>query len=146
MPKPRVPAGRFLGPNGIRHAPMREVPVIADEKQLVDRIRDAASIRDEPECVGPRWLKDYADAAKLHQSQQHSLDVANAQTTRPLLAAEDRLKDLHRRAKHSHVDLSHEIHIMQRELNQARLRGRPAPVRVLVRMTRLETTLDGIAA
>lgn len=100
----------------------------------------------EPECIGPAILKSYVEVNARICTQQHVLDVAVAQVTRPLLAAEDRLKDIRRRAKYARVDLSHETHIMQRDLERARLRGQPAPARVVVRLEGLEGLLDGIAA
>jgi hypothetical protein len=142
----RRPPGRFLGPNGIRYTPMRDLPIVQDEQDLVDRIQAATSIRDEPECIGPAILKSYAEVNARICTQQHVLDVAAAQQTRPELKAEDRLRDIHRRAKYAHVDLSHEIGIMERDLEKARRRGADPKPHTLTRLERLESTLDGIAA
>jgi hypothetical protein len=106
----------------------------------------AMSVHQEPECVSDAIVDSYASVAAFQHTLRHQRDVEAARETRPLLAAEDRLRDIHRRAKHSHVDLSHEIHIMKRDLEKARLQGKEAPVRVLTRLERIEGTLDGIAA
>jgi hypothetical protein len=100
------------------------------------------AMRDEPEAIGPAIVDGYAEVAAFHRSQQHAKDVAAMQTLRPLLKAEDRLKDIHRRAKHSHVDLSHEIHIMERDLKRAREKGKDAPKRTLERLGKVESLLD----
>lgn len=106
----------------------------------------ALGVFGEPECIGPAILASYVEVNKRIFTQQHALDVAAAQVSRPLLAAEDRLADLRRRAKYAKVDMSHETHIMQRDLERARGRGQVAPPRVLVRLEKLEGLLDGIAA
>ena len=143
---PRQPAGRFLGPIGLRHSPMRQLPTVRDEQDLIDRIKAATSIRDEPECIGPAILDSYAESNAFRHSQQHMADVLAAQQLRPQLKAEDRLKDVHRRAKHAHVDLSHEIRIMERDLEKARKKGEQPKVHTLQRLSRVESLLDGIAA
>lgn len=106
----------------------------------------ALAVFGEPECIGPAILDSYAESNAFRFSQQHAVDVAAAQSLRPQLAAEDRLRDIHRRAKHAHVDLSHEIHIMNRDLEKSRKRGQGAPVHTLERLERVEGLLDGIAA
>lgn len=108
--------------------------------------RPELAVFGEPECIGPAILDSYAESNAFRFAQQHAVDVAAAQGLRPQLAAEDRLKDIHRRAKYAHVDLSHEIHIMGRDLEKARKRGREAPVHTLERLERVEGLLDGIAA
>lgn len=144
--KPRQPAGRFLGPIGVRYKPMRDLPIVRDEQDLIDRIKDATSIRDEPEMIGPAILNSYAESNAFKHSQQHQADVLNAQQIRPQLKAEDRIRDIQRRAKHAHIDLTHEISIMERDLRKARERGHEPKQHTLDRIWRLESTLDGIAA
>lgn len=144
QPRPRKPAGRFLGPTTLRTRPLRDCPTVADEPDLVDRIRTATNIRDEPEVVGPRWLGDWADVGDLLRSQQHAIDVAQAQATRPELDPENRLKDITRRARHAHVNLSREVFIMDKEIQRARTGGRKVPGRILRRMENIEGLLDGL--
>lgn len=106
----------------------------------------ALGVFGEPECIGPAIVDGYAEVALFHRTLQHARDVEAAQVLRPTLAAEDRLKDIRRRAKHSSVDLSHELHILEREIRKAQMRGQDVPVRVLERLEKLEGLLDGIAA
>jgi hypothetical protein len=144
LSKPRTLAGTFLSPTGLRRTPMRKMPAVADEQDTVERIRDATTLRDEPECIGPAILADYAQAALLHQSQQHALDVANMLEIRPTLEPEKRLEDIRRRARHSNVDLSRETMIMGAEITRARTGNRHIPGRVLRRMENVEALLDGL--
>lgn len=141
----RLP-GRFLGPTGLRYSPLRDLPVIADEKDLVDRIKAATTLRDEPECIGPAILGDWSEVKRLEQSQQHALDVANARQARPLLEVDDRIRDIERRAKYARVDMTNEVHLMRRDVDRARAGNRKPPKRVLDRCEGLEGLLDGIAA
>lgn len=98
----------------------------------------------EPECIGPAIVDGYASVANFHKSQAHALHVAEAQLIRPSLPPESRVSDLRRRAKHSHVDLSHETHIIDREIIKARLAGRELKPRFVERLTALEALLDGV--
>jgi hypothetical protein len=144
--RPRQPRRRFLSPTGVRSTPMRELPIAADEPEMIDRIKAATSIRDEPEVIGPAILNSYAESNAFKHTQQHMADVLAAQQIRPAIEAEDRLKDIHRRAKHARVDLSHEIGIMRRDLDKARQRGAQPKPHTLHRLTNIEGLLDGIAA
>lgn len=149
MSKPRKPSPRFLAPNGrTRSKPLREVPSLGvheeDRLREVDVVASRTDHRDEPETVSDAILTSYAEVNRRIYTQQHALDVAQAQQLRPMLAAEDRLKDIRRRARHAHVDLSHETHIMQRELDRARTGGRKPPERTLTRLERIESLLDGV--
>lgn len=145
-PRPRFLAAGQGNGSGYTSTPLRELPLVADEPDVVERISEATDIRDEPECIGPAIVDGYAEVAQFQHSQQHQADVLAAQQVRPLLKAEDRLRDIKRRAKGAHVDLSHEMHIMRRDIEKARLRNQPEPERVRNRLTGLEGLLDGIAA
>jgi hypothetical protein len=126
-----------------------DIPGLVDDDQLrdqADRVRDAVSIRDEPESIGPAIVDGYASIANFHRSQQHALDVAAAQNVRPLLKAEDRLKDIRRRARHSHMDLSHETHLLERDLEKYRRRGQQPPQRVFGSLEKLESWIDWVNA
>lgn len=100
----------------------------------------------EPECIGPAIVDGYASIASFHRSQAHALHVAEAVLIRPSLPAESRVRDLRRRAKGSSVDMSHTLHILERDVRKARMREQPVPVRVLERLESLEGLLDGVAA
>jgi hypothetical protein len=58
-------------------------------------------MRDEPECIGPAILDSYAEGNEFRFAQQHTADVLAARVLRPLLRAEDRLRDAERRAKYA---------------------------------------------
>ena len=146
LPRTRQPRGLFLAPNGrTRTKPLRELPIVADEPDHVDRIRDAANLRDEPECIGPANLTSWAEVNRRIYTQQHVLEVAQAQERRPELTAQNRHDDLYRRAKQAHVDLSHELHLVQRAIDKARLRDQPIAPSELDRIERLEALLDGVS-
>jgi chromosome segregation ATPase len=146
MPTPRRHPGRFLAPNGrTRTKPLRELPTVADEPEQVDRIREARTFADEPEGLGPAILETYAQVNRRILTQQHVLEVAEAQERRPELTPQHRLDDVHRRAKHAHVDLSHEIHLVGKAIEKARMREQPVNPRAIERLTRLEALLDGVS-
>jgi hypothetical protein len=149
MTRPRTPPGRFLASgagngHGYRTRPLRDLPIVADELEVVDRIREATNIRDEPETIGPAILASYAEVNRRILTQQHIIEVAEAQERRPELTPQNRLADIQRRAKNAHVDLSHEIHLVQRAIDKARLRDQPVHQGALDRMTGLEALLDGV--
>lgn len=152
LPPRRFP-GRFLAPVGLRKSPLRRLdthPLAEfgpERRHEQERVREATSIRDEPEVIhDDAILRDYAQVADLHRSQQHALDVAAAQQLRPMLELEDRIRDIRRRARYAHVDLSRETYLMERDVARAKAGGRRPPVRVLDRAEGLESLLDGIAA
>jgi hypothetical protein len=124
--------------------PRRFLAPLGKPRDYVDR--PELAVQHEPECVGPAIVENYAEVNRLIFTQQHAVDVAQAQLTRPLLSAENRIKDIRRRAKFAHVDLSREMHLMQRDLERARVANRKPPKRVLERCEGLEALLDGIAA
>lgn len=143
---PRQRPGMFLSPTGVRRSPLRKLPKVHDEPETVDRIREATTIRDEPEVIcDEAILTDWSEVALLHQSKQHADDVADAQIRRPEMDPEERVKDITRRAKHAKVDLSRETFTMNVEIQRARTGGRQVPGRVLRRLESLETLLDGLS-
>lgn len=156
----KQPARRFIAlgtGRSYRSHPLREVPTVSpkatahpyeddDRRREAELVATGTDPRDEPECVGPAILASYAEVNKRIFDQQHALDVAVAQQTRPLLALEDRIKDIRRRAKFAHVDLSRETHLMQRDIDRAKAGNRKPPKRVEERCEGLEALLDGIAA
>jgi hypothetical protein len=152
--RPRTLPGRFLtaspgNPRAYTSRPLREVPLLADDedrRREVERVATATDIRDEPECISRAWLASYAEVSKRIFDQQHALDVAAARELRPMLDAEDRVRDIQRRAKYAHVDLSREVLLMRRDILRAKAGNRRPPLRVLDRCERLESLLDGIAA
>lgn len=129
--KPGPGKPRFLAP-------------IGQPRDYVDR--PAMGVHGEPECISGEIVNGYAEVALFHRTLQHARDVEAAQLVRPSLPAEARVKDLRRRAKGSSVDISHTLHILERDVRKARMRSQPVPVRVLERLESLEGLLDGVAA
>lgn len=105
------------------------------------------AMRDEPEAIGPAIIDSYAESNEFRFAQQHTADVLAARTLRPLLRAEDRLRDAERRAKYAkRRDLKGEFAAL-RGLLDRELRGgiEPKPTSTIVRrLERVEAKLDGI--
>lgn len=171
MPKPPDPeqpkppkseqtskAQRFLAPkasagdgHGYRNRPKREPwqDVVVDGKahteqaspETLERIKDATSITDEPECVSGAWLDFYAESARFYESIQHDAQIQAAQLARKELPIEARMADAQRRAKMQKIDMSHEFHIARKALERAR-RGGGKQDKVIARMERIEARLD----
>lgn len=149
--KPRQPRGRFMTRNGFSSTPQRDVPSQGvheeDRRREVELVATHTDPRDEPECITDRAiLKDWAEVARFLHSLQHAKDVERAMETRPDLPPQKRLDDVHRRAKHAHVDLSHEIHLVQRAVDKAREREQPVSASALERLAGLEALLDGVSS
>lgn len=143
-----MPSRRFLalGPGrDYTTQPLRPCPEVADEPDLVDRIRSATNTRDEPEAASSAWVASLADINRRLLSQQVILDVAEAQQRRPELTPQNRLDTIKQRAKHAHVDMSHEIHLVQKAIEHARERDRPVKPSALTRIEGLEALLDGVS-
>lgn len=130
-------------PQPIQHKPRFLAP-LGKPRNYVDH--PGLAVRDEPECVGPAILDSYAESAAFKHAQQHAHDVAQAQAKRPLLDADDRVRDIQRRAKYARVDMAHEVCLMQRDIARAKAGNRKTPKRTLQRLEGLEALLDGIAA
>jgi hypothetical protein len=152
LPNVRRPAGRFLSPSAsnpraYRNRPLRELPILADDedrRREVERVRATTSIRDEPESVGPAILGDWEEVRQLHRSQQHAIEVAAMRQARPMLALEDRVRDIQRRARQSGYDLRRETALMRRDIERAKAGNRHPPARVEKRCEGLEALLDGV--
>jgi hypothetical protein len=123
--------------------PRRFLAPLGKPRDYVDR--PELAVQHEPECVGPAIVENYAEVNRLIFTQQHAVDVAQAQERRPGLCPDHRVADVRRRAKDAHVDLSHELHLVQRAIDKARLRGQPVAPSALVRLEGLEALLDGVS-
>lgn len=151
----REPKPRFIAPQarqgdgaGYLNEPIRRnLPEGLDEFELADhaaRVKEATRPEDEPECIGPAIVDGYAELAEFQHSLRHQQAVEAARQTRPLLEAEDRIRDAERRAKQSHRNLSGEFHVMRQMLQRAQKGGRKAPAGLIGRLERMEATLDGV--
>ena len=100
----------------------------------------------EPECIGPAILESYAQINRRIYTQQHVLEVAEAQERRPELTPQNRLDDVYRRAKDGRYDdLKRPIHVIQKELDKARMRGQDPKPATMQRLEALEALLDGVS-
>ena len=139
----REPARRFMAPNGRTVTqPLRELPVVADEPEVVDRIREATSLFHEPEFPSKATVEALADLGRTHDRLRHAAEVEQAHAIRGALTVEQRMMDAQRRAKLQRVDVSHELHIMRQMVDRARKGGRHDPPAALARIERVEAVLD----
>jgi hypothetical protein len=109
--------------------------------------RPEMAMRQEPECIGPAILDSYAESNAFLHSQRHAADVLTQRQIRPLLRAEDRLKDAERRARQAkRRDLKGEFLALNGMLAHYRKTdGEPKPgSSVLNRLERVEAKLDGL--
>jgi hypothetical protein len=106
----------------------------------------AFGMRGEPECVGPAILDSYAESARFYESVRHRQAVEAARLARPLLAAEDRIRDAERRAKAAHIDLRSEFRLLRDMVGRDRRGGRSPSAKALGRIERVECRLDGLPA
>lgn len=145
---PKAAAGNGLG---YRNEPLRhDLPTGLDEFELADhatRVHEATRPEDEPECVGPAILDSYVESNAFRYSQQHAADVLAMRQIRPLLLAEDRLRDAERRAKQSRRrDLKGEFLALRGMLERYRRADQePKPDSTLLcRLEGVEARLDGL--
>jgi hypothetical protein len=156
---PTSEPSRFLARTG-RHGTYKKLPpttptdlgrwayVETDKETAVDVGYTSSPFRalhHEPECVGPALVESMAEVNRRILTQQHILEVAEAQQRRPELTPQNRLDTVYQRAKHAHVDMSHEIHLVQRAIDKARLREQPVKPAALNRLEGLEALLDGVS-
>lgn len=129
-------------PTPISSEKPRFLAPITKPRDYVDR--PELAVRHEPECIGPAIVDGYAELATFQQTLRHQQAVEAARELRPLLAAEDRIRDAERRAKYAHRNLSGEFHVMRKMLERAERGGRKAPASLLGRLERIEAALDGV--
>ncbi len=155
-PRPPRHAPHFLAPqaragNGLGYLtqPTRPLPLVADPPDLTDKIRSATAMCDEPEAIGPAIINAQADLARTYDRLRHHATIQQAEQTRRLLKAEHRIADAQRRAKRQHIDVSHEIRIVQKMLDRARRSNRQQapedrqdPPAAIARLERIEARLD----
>jgi hypothetical protein len=149
-----MPSRKFLAPRaaagsdglGYRSTPLRPLPIVADQTETVERIRSATNIADEPEAISDDIVDGYAEVAAFHHSLRHAAEVQTMrEQVRPLLRAEDRLRDAERRAKQAkRRDLKGEFMALRGMLARYR-QDEPKPESSVVqRLERVEAALDGL--
>lgn len=94
------------------------------------------ALREEPECIGPAIVDAYAELGKTFDELRRIAQIEEARVLRQALSLENRMLDARRRAKLQHIDLSHEMHIMDKML------GRGKDAAVVERLEILEARLD----
>lgn len=117
MPQPRNPARRFLaagarGGNGHGYlsTPQRELPLLADEKDVLDRIATATSMSDEPESLDAQdWKAHIDERHKTIEQQRRKFEAARIDQERRLLTFEQRLVKTQAEARRQHIDVSGEV-------------------------------------
>jgi hypothetical protein len=153
-PRPRELAREFLAPNGrTASRPGRLEPhPVGTDPDVVDRVREAVALCDEPEMISRAISSEYAIVANGHQSLRHAAAVEQARETRKDLAVRHRLADAHQRAKRQHLNVSTEVHIIGKAVDKAARGRRLDPAAVTVehlspgdarRLLALEALLDG---
>jgi hypothetical protein len=158
-----MPTRKFIAPqakagdgHGYLNRPPRPIPEGIDpvhdyrDAETVARIAAATHYCDEPEAISDDIVDAFRDLGRTYDRLRHNAEVeqrehnrqALTQAVGPLIAAEHRMNEARRRAKLQHVDVSHELHIMRRDLDRARNGGRDNPTNVIARLERLEARLD----
>jgi hypothetical protein len=78
-------------------------------------------------------------------TQQHVLEVAQAQERRPELTPQHRLDDVHRRAKHAGTSTSATRFTLSAAIETRQRCAKPVNPRAIERLTRSEALLDGVS-
>jgi hypothetical protein len=117
--------------------------IAADSSEVVDRIAEARSLFDEPECISG-GIVSYTESANKADTLRHARDVEIARQDRQRLESEQRIRAAHERAKRQHVNVSGELHVVQKMLDRAKAGGRREPVAAIRRLEKVEETLDGV--
>lgn len=118
---PKQPARRFLAPqaragNGLGYLgrPERDLPIVADEKHVVDRIKGATSLSDEPEALSKtEWTAHIDKRAKLLAEQQQKFESKTRDQARRLMDFETRLTTAQQEARNRCIDVSSEVRLLR---------------------------------
>jgi hypothetical protein len=138
-------ARRFLAPqaragngHGYLAQPDREYPLAPDEPDTVARIGEARAMCDEPEAPSTAWVDAESELAAERNRVRLLRQAEMAQQARATVTMENRMADARRRAKLKHVDISHEMHLLEKMLGRN-------PGTAVDRLVKLEARLDGVA-
>lgn len=148
-----MPARRFIAfqaragnGHGYLSQPSRPYPAVADQPEVVARLRDASSTSDEPEAPSGAWLDAQADRAFMINQQARLADIAQAQSARPSQTLEQRVVDASRRSRMQHVDFRGEFTALRRMLDAAKTESDRRSERTLAaaarRLEKVEDRLD----
>jgi len=118
----RPVARRFLLPGagkgstslGYTSKPIRELPVVADEPEVVERIRGATDTRDELESLDADDYKRHIDPdAIMREGQRLKFETAQRERDRRLMDFEQRLVTAHEEARRRCIDVSSEVRLLR---------------------------------
>jgi hypothetical protein len=140
-----MPARRFLAPaarsgngHGYLTQPQRPLPEVADEPEVIDRIRSATSTCDEPESPSDAWVDAESELAAERNRLRVLRRAEAARLDRKNITIENRMVDAQRRAKLQHVSISHELHVMRKMLARGNEQA------TVTRLEQVEALLDGV--
>ena len=147
-----TPASKFLAPgarfgdgHGYLNAPQRELPLVADEPEVVARIAEARAMCDEPEAPSRAVIDAQADLARTYDRLRQEAMVQQARQARQFLTLENRIRDVQRRAKAQHVDVSRDLYVLRKMLDRSEKAGhKQTPPAVVRRLENVEARLDGL--
>lgn len=160
--RPRAPRGRFMvRPREPHPADLASASGITyTDPDAVALVSEAVALCDEPEFVSDAISSRYGEVANgngahrgLH-GLRHAAAVENLRDARHGLSVQHRLRDARGRAKHRHVNVSTDLHILGKALDKAARGRRLDPAAVLAehlspgdqrRLLALEARLDGVA-
>jgi predicted RNase H-like nuclease (RuvC/YqgF family) len=116
-----MPARRFLAAqaragNGLGYLsqPDREFPTVADPPEVVARIAEARTIRDEPEALDTGDYRRHIDKrAKLVEDQRQKFETKAREQARRLMNFEERLTAVREQARRRHIDISSEVRLLR---------------------------------
>lgn len=134
---------RFLMPGGgqgheaIGYAskPLREIH--DDPQEVKERVGEALTLRDEPECPSKAWVDAQSELAARYERQRCLAAHRDAVEARQGIPVQKRIEDAQRRARRKRLNFDLEISI----INGLITRGKAAGVQ---RLERLEALLDGV--
>jgi hypothetical protein len=152
---------RFLVPNGRRGRPIPQDegeeafgydtqpqrPLMGtlhhvDSEETIKRIAEATSMCDEPECDSEA-LADYVALNNRFNTLRHAKEVQQAQQERKTLTHEQRLASAKARAKTQRVNVTMQLHMVEKALIRAQKGGRHLSEGAVTRLEAVEALLDG---
>jgi hypothetical protein len=142
----RAHARRFMLPGagkgstslGYTTQPIRDLPIVADEPHVIERIASATDTRDEPESPSPAWVDAESELAAERNRVRLLKQAEMAQQARKHITTENRMRDAQRRAKLKHVDITGELFVMRKMLTRGNEQS------AVTRLEQLEARLDGV--
>jgi predicted ATPase with chaperone activity len=146
---------RFLVPNarrgnglGYDNRPQRILNgtlAHVDEPAAIEKIASCTAMCDEPECIS-EGIVSYTETAMKAATLRHAAEVQDAREARKTMTVEQRIASARGRAKQRRIDVSHNLHLVEKALIRAVRGGRQPNDSTLRRLEAVEAQLDGAAA